>query len=882
MHLDKILSSLVAACARHCRVTVYVSAILALAAGYLSGTQLGMTTNLAGLFDGRLPWKQSEQALKQAFPQFNDLIVAVVSARIPEEADATASGLVSALAGDTAHIVDVRRPDAYPYLQREGLLFLDPAALQDVLDRTVDAAPFLGQLAADPSARGLFGALGLIGVGVERGQADLSNFRPALNNFDAALKSALGGHPAPLSWETLLAGRLATLAGPDRIVLIQPHMDFSAIQPGGAATKVVRDVIARLPFVANGDATVHLTGLVPLQDEEFSSAAKGALIGLGLSFGLVVLFLFLALRAWRLILPVFLTLLLGLTLTTGFAALAVGTLNLISVAFAILFVGIAVDFSIQFAVRFREMRLAAPDIVAALSLTGGRVGRQVGIAGLAIAAGFLAFVPTSFRGVAELGLIAGVGMLIALLCTLTFLPAALALFRPEGEVAEIGFLGLAPLDRFFGRLRLPILAVFGLLFLAGAGLTQKLGFDSNTLHTKPQNSEAMRTLLHLLDNPVTNPFTIDIVRPSVAGAAALAAPLQKLKLVDHVVGLQSFMPGDQTPKLAAIADASGILAPVLSAGALPPAPDAAALRAAAEKCLSQLRGALPKLPADDPLARIAVELALLAHAPDSTVLGANQALVQFLPLMLDKLRLVLSAQKVTVSDVPAAIARDYVEPGGAARLQVVPRASVVDSDVLRRFVAEVRGVAPDAGGAAVTIVSTADTIIEAFRRAAIGAVVAIAVILLAALRRPVDAALVLAPLLVSAAMTVFVVVLAGMSLNFANIIALPLLLGVGVSFNIYFVMNARAGERPRLTSATTRAVIFSALTTGSAFGSLAVSAHPGTASMGTLLLISLGCTLATSLIFVPALLRGRAAAEPARGEPGRVRLQAARPKSGGD
>jgi hopanoid biosynthesis associated RND transporter like protein HpnN len=543
-------------------------------------------------------------------------------------------------------------------------------------------------------------------------------------------------------------------------------------------------------------------------------------------------------------------------LTTGFAALAVGTLNLISVAFAILFVGIAVDFSIQFAVRFREIRLESPAIVQALSLTGARVGRQVSVAGMAVAAGFLAFVPTSFRGVAELGLIAGVGMLFALGCTLTFLPAALALCRPPGEAEEIGFVVLAPIDRALGRLRRPILVLFLALFVAGAALTPKLGFDSNTLHTKSQTSEAMRTLLHLLDSEVTNPFTVDIVRPTQADAQKLVEHLSRLSLVDHVMGLQSFVPQDQDAKLALIQDAAGLLAPVLNAPPAPPTPDAAALRAAIGKCLSQLRPALPKLPADDPLARIAADLAALQGAPDATLLAADRALMRFLPPMLDRLRLVLSAQKVTLSDVPPAIARDYIQPDGASRIQVVPKASVVDSDVLRRFVMQVRGVAPDAGGAAVTIVSTADTIIDAFAHAAIGAVLAIALILLVALRKPIDAGLVLAPLLVSAALTVFIVVVCGMSLNFANIIALPLLLGVGVSFNIYFVMNARAGEKPHLTSATTRAVIFSALTTGSAFGSLAVSAHPGTASMGTLLLISLACTLATSLVFVPALLGG--------------------------
>ena len=123
------------------------------------------------------------------------------------------------------------------------------------------------------------------------------------------------------------------------------------------------------------------------------------------------------------------------------------------------------------------------------------------------------------------------------------------------------------------------------------------------------------------------------------------------------------------------------------------------------------------------------------------------------------------------------------------------------------------------------------------------------------LRRVLDAALVMAPLLLSALMTVVVAVLLPLPLNFANIIALPLLLGVGVSFNIYFVMNWRAGQDRFLGTATARAIVFSALTTGTAFGSLALSRHPGTASMGDLLLLSLGCTLIASLIFEPTMLR---------------------------
>ncbi len=173
---------------------------------------------------------------------------------------------------------------------------------------------------------------------------------------------------------------------------------------------------------------------------------------------------------------------------------------------------------------------------------------------------------------------------------------------------------------------------------------------------------------------------------------------------------------------------------------------------------------------------------------------------------------------------------------------------------LAAFVADVTRVAPTAGGSAVTIVSTSATIVHAFQTAAISALLAILLILSLILRRPLDVLLVAAPLVLAALLTLYVAVLLDLPLNFANIIALPLLLGVGVSFNVYFIMNWRAGRTGLLGSATARAVLFSALTTGTAFGSLALSAHPGTASMGVLLLISLGCTLVSSLVFVPSLL----------------------------
>jgi hopanoid biosynthesis associated RND transporter like protein HpnN len=854
MIVQRLLVGLVDNCRRRAWRVVALALALAIFTGLFAATHLGVTTDTDEMFARTLPWRQRAAALKAEFPQFSDLLVAVVDAKEPEEAEATAAALAEALSADKAHFLSVRRPDASPFLRREGLLFLDQHQLGALLERMIAAQPFLGQLAADPSARGLFAALGLLGKGVELGEVDLGPYRAAIEGFHNTMAAALSGHPQPLSWSRLLGGELSDLGGRYKFVLAQPRLEHGRLEPGGAATAALRAAAQKLEFVKTGEARVRVTGNVALADEEFATVAHGAVAGLIGSIALIALWLFLAVRSWRLILPILLTLGLGLELTVFFAAAAVGTLNLVSVGFGILFVGIAVDFAIQFCVRYREMRYAAADPAGALAATARRAGGQILVAATATAAGFLAFVPTDFRGVAELGLIAGIGMLIAFLCTLTFLPALITLFHPHGERAEVGFRWAGRLDERVRRHRLPLLAGFAALAILGVVLLPWLRFDSDPLHTKNPDTEAMRTLYDLMDSPLTNPFTIEIVAPDAAAAGRLAERLGKLPLVSDALSVNSFVPRDQEAKLAQIQDAAMILGPTLALRQ-PAAPvNANDLRAAAKAAHEQIAPALAKLPADHPLAAIAGDLRRLASAPDATVLAVNRSLTRFLPVELDQLASALEAEPVSLSSLPPDLTRDWLLPDGRARVQVVPKAEARNSQGLAAFVAEVEKVAPGAGGAAVTIEATSHTIVGAFRSAALAALGAIAVILFVALRRVLDVALVLAPLLLSSLLTAIVMVLLPLPLNYANIIALPLLLGVGVSFNIYFVMNWRAGQRSMLGSATARAILFSALTTGTAFGSLALSAHPGTASMGELLLISLAGTLIATFAFIPALL----------------------------
>ncbi len=235
-------------------------------------------------------------------------------------------------------------------------------------------------------------------------------------------------------------------------------------------------------------------------------------------------------------------------------------------------------------------------------------------------------------------------------------------------------------------------------------------------------------------------------------------------------------------------------------------------------------------------------------------MAMNAAITRFLPEELQRLSSSLSPQPITRASLPQDVAANWFLPDGQVRVEAFPTAAAQTTAGLHRFAKAVLAVAPNAGGPAISTIATAATILYSFREAAILAFIAIAAILLVVFRNLRDTLLVLATLALSALLTALFAKLWGLSINYANIIALPLLLGVGVSFNVYFVMNFRAGMRKFLSSATAQAVLFSALTTGTAFGSLAASHDRGTASMGILLLLSLLAVLIATFIFLPAML----------------------------
>ncbi|OYY91726.1 MAG: hopanoid biosynthesis-associated RND transporter HpnN [Sphingomonas sp. 28-66-16] len=830
--------------------------LLAAGAGWFAATHFEMTTNTSALISPDVDWRRNEAALNKAFPQQTDATLVIVDGKTPELAEASAAALSAALTADTGQFRTVIRPDGGDYLARNGILFGLLAEVRATTEALIKAQPLLGPLAADPSLRGIASAVSTALTGVETGNATLADLDRPIVAIDAALSRVIAGKSAYFSWQALFAVGGAPAPPVRRLILAQPKLDFSSLKPGEKAVDAIKAAAARLHLDPAHGVRVQITGDVPLADEEFATLEENiGFVGLVMALAMLVTLWF-ATRSAKIVAAILVTIVAGLVLTTAVGLAAVGTLNLISVAFIPLFVGLGVDFGIQLSVRYNQERLEGAGIVEALEQAAVALGTPLSLAAGAVFLGFGAFLPTDYVGIAELGVIAGLGMVIALLFSITLLPALIVLFGPSPPRREVGFAAAAPVDRWLARHRRTVLWAFGVSMLVSIALLPLVRFDFNPLHLRDPDAPAMRSLADLMRDPLRTPNTISVLTAGPAEANRIAERAAALPEVAQAITLDSFIPDDQPAKLALIADASLLLDLTLNPFDVAPPPSDAEIVAA----LADLRSKLTTVAAGraDPPARharaLAATLGRLAEGSPALRARASTVLVDPLVVMLDQTRAVLQASAVTRDTLPPEIIADWRARDGRARVQIFPKGDSNDNRVLARFTAAVRSIAPKATGLPVATQEAANTVAGAFVQAGVIALALVSALLLIALRDIREVAFTLAPVVLSGFLTLASCVLIGQPINFANIIAFPLLFGVGVAFHIYFVMAWRGGATDLLQSSLARAVLFSALATGSAFGALWLSAHPGTASMGKILMISLAWTLVCALIFEPALL----------------------------
>lgn len=872
-------------------------AVTALLLFYALG-HLALNTDNEGMLDPDLRFRQEWRALKQAFPQLADDIVVVVEAKSPSQAEDVADRLVQEIQTNAGLVESVYRPGSDRFFARHGLLYLSAEKLRALDRQLMDAEPFLGVMAQLPGMQGLFT---LFSRALDEG-LDAEGQKVFARLFDRVaqvIRAELEQQPGALSWRDLW---LEDARGPDAagriFVQVRPRFDYTRMAPAQATLDFVREVATRPEFSADG-VRVRITGSAAMESEELTGVARDGTRATVLSFALVLALLALGVRSLRLVAAIVIALAVGLVWTAAFAAFAVGRLNLISVSFAVLFIGMGVDFGIQFALRYREEASAREATLAALKRAARGVGGALVLAAVAAAISFFAFVPTSYRGLAELGIIAGSSMAVVLAVNLTILPALLTLLGVPSAAPSPLFGTTGQTARFVARRHRAL--AFGAVaaLLGAAALLPLLRFDFDPLNLRDPSTESVATFKALLASPDFAPYAIEILAPSLDQAQALAARLEQLDSVDKAITLASFVPGGQQEKLDLIADMDAAIRPLLVVKApgerpkslealnLPPElqrqmriifgdlidragahpkpdgssgpqpPDEAA---AVDKLRRQLDAAQkaygpPLARSSEGLARALDELRGSSRWPQTAIEGLDRRLYGDFPLLVSRLRDLLSPAAVAAASLPDDLRARYLTADGRARVEVWPKQNLSDPAALRHFVSAVSAVTPRASGTPVALVAGGDAVVESCIQATLLALVATALLVIL-LRSALDAALVLVPLLCAIAYTVAGSVLLELPLNLANIIALPLLIGLSSAFGLYMVLRWRdlGSVDALLLSSTPRAIMFSGLTTMVSFGSLMIATHPGMSQMGTLIALALSFSLLSSLLVLPALM----------------------------
>lgn len=846
----------------HPRFVVVVSIATAVLLAVYTVRNLGVSTDTENMIDDDLQWRQDFIRFRESFPERYRTILVVVTSNSALIAEMGARDLDKKLDGTPEHFADSYAPTADPPLAGRELLFLKTSELESLTDDLAAAQPFLGYLRQNYSLTGLFELLGRMAA-----QPDSSRAADIVDRIDNVIVDTLAGNDTHMAWGTPGNGPLQAPAR--RLIVVKPVFDPSHARPAGSAIDALRRLAAETERELEGRVAVRLTGTVAMEDDEFASVTRNARLTGVLAFVSVMAILLLAFRNTRMLLASIVTLLAGLTGTAAFAAFAVGTLNVISVAFAVLYIGLAIDFVIHYLLRVRELAALGNDVPTSLETASADVGGSLVVCAVTTAVGFFSFIPTSFVGVSQLGLISGTGMFISLIVTLTLLPALIRLLFTHHSPASITAAAWLPGAQLSGllRYRRTVIALSVIAALLSLISIPQLRFEADPLLLRDPHTESVRTFRDLSDDPARSPRVISVIVPDDGETSRLSSRLAELPTVGRAVSLSSFRVDNLDGKLALLDDLEVMLGP--SFADFPALVDVDVPQTM--RAVNELRDEIRTTGADDSpelrqlgntLRRLDERLVRLQPEAQRTLLNRLQenllgGLAEDMQLFASK----IPSSSTAVQPLPPSFVDRWRTADGADLIEVIPAVDTTEPESAARFVSEVKSVAPNATGLPVVYDRAGATVVTAFGQAFLYAGLAISLLMVYFLRSIGASLLVLGPLALAAAAMAGVMVLIDLPFNFANIIALPLLMGMGVDNGIHLIHRSRIlpANGNLLTTSTARAIFFSSVTTLASFGNLALSSHLGMSSMGTLLGIGLALILVTMLVVLPALLSWRAA-----------------------
>ncbi len=846
---------------------------LTCSAGYYTANNLSINTDTAELIAPDAPFQQNRRKFEQAFSQDMHTLLLVVESDTPELTQAATKRLGRLLRAQTDHFDSVYLPNDADFFHQNGLLYLDNNNLQTVSNNLTQAQPFIGRIAQQPDLTGLFSIFADALTSTDAAQ-DLPIDLPSLiNKVSQALHKSINGDNALLSWESLITEKNLGLSSNDKgFIVVLPKFDYSQIRPAEQAIERVRKAVASIQDPNLPAVKVWITGEVGLEDDELAGMSSGTFTASIFSIVLVFVVLLIAYRSMLLTLATLFTLALGMVFCGAFAAVSVHKLNLISVAFAVSNMGLGVEYAIHFCLRYRDNISHHISREHAIRSTLRSTSPSLLLCAGTTAIGLYAFIPTDYKGVSELGLLAGTSLFICLLVTLSALPVLLKMLpapapvpldnlsKPSTLSHLSTLLATAPLH--YAK---PIAMITGGLAIIAILLLFKVSTDFNPINLRDPNTESVIAFKNLIQDKDTTPMTLTVLADNANAAKTIQHQLSTVASVDKTISLFDFVPDGQADKLAVIEDMALMLGS--HAESFPPLKYGVDPSASITHLLTAIKTLLPtKTDAREiaaltafkkELQDVMIELDTRQHpSRDAFIDKIQTTLLGTLPSVMNQLFVGFNAREFSLDDLPNDIKQRWVSKDGLYRIQIFPKKDLNNLSDLETFITDVQAVAPETTDLPVMYLESMKAVISAFQQAIAIALITIALLLFTIRRNIVDTLLVMTPLILAGLFTMASTVITQTPINFANIIALPLLLGLGVDNGIHMVEKLRhslSEEQNIYQSSTARAMFYGALTTASSFAGLAFSSHQGIASMGLIITMGIFWIMTCTFIVLPAL-----------------------------
>ncbi|SFN84561.1 MMPL family transporter [Nitrosospira briensis] len=849
-----------------------------LAAHYTVG-HLTIDTDTTKLVAPDAPFQQYRRVYEQAFSQDLSTLLLVVESDTPELTKSSSRKLLDLLNKDADHFNSAYIPNDNEFFRQNGLLYLDTDELQALSNNLLVAQPFLGRIGQEPNLKGFFSifedALKATAKATDNEASGTAQVIPIdlaalADKIALVLHKTANGENALLSWESLITEKRRHSS--EEFIIASPKLDHSEIRPAKGAIEAIRKAAADIQEPGLPPIKVWVTGEIGLEDDELAGISTGTFTASVFSIVLVLFILLVAYRSILLTLATLLTLALGMLFCGAFAAIAVKELNLISLAFAVSNIGLGVEYGIHFCLRYKDNLKEHGNKEVALRNAFMTVGPSLLLAAGTTSIGLYAFMPTDYKGVAELGLLAGTSLFICLLITLVSLPALLKILPAPAKPGLKK--GQHPLSNLSGKLAAlpiryakPVSFTALVLALISIVLAFDVETDFNPIELRDPHTESVIAFKKLMEDEDTSPMMLNVLAKDENSTRILQKKLSALASVGKTISLFDLQPTDQEEKLALVEELGLILGPQVQhfpqlETNVDPVPGIIRLIKAIDIVLLQKadarnRASLTKLKTE--LQKILSELDAQSQSSRKVFIEKIQiALLGTLPQVMRELSTSLKAGPVSLDDLPADIKDRWLSKDGWYRIQIFPKKNLNDLTNLKEFIIEVQSVASETIGLPIIYWESMKEVIAAFQQAIVIALVAIALVLLAIRRDVLDTTLVMITLILAGLFTIACATLTKTPINFANIIALPLLLGLGVDNGIHMLVKLRESlsgpeDEDIYQSSTARAIFFGALTTSSSFGGLAFSPHAGISSMGLIITIGIFWIMVCTFIILPAL-----------------------------